>query len=85
MRASKDWLPELVVKARTLKGNAGHEAGTDVGPVVSRAAKARILGLIEAGVKEGAKLVLDGRSVKVPGSLIVKGCVKTNWPPNAAA
>ncbi|SIT51642.1 methylmalonate semialdehyde dehydrogenase [Paraburkholderia piptadeniae] len=65
--SSKDWLPELVEKAKTLKVNAGHEPKTDVGPVVSRTAKQRILGLIEAGVKEGAKLVLDGRNVKVSG------------------
>jgi malonate-semialdehyde dehydrogenase (acetylating)/methylmalonate-semialdehyde dehydrogenase len=65
--SSKDWLPELVEKAKTLKVNAGHEPKTDVGPVVSRTAKQRVLGLIEAGVKEGAKLVLDGRNVKVSG------------------
>ncbi|CAB3745588.1 Methylmalonate-semialdehyde dehydrogenase [acylating] [Paraburkholderia sediminicola] len=65
--ASKDWLPELVEKAKTLKVNAGHEPKTDIGPVVSRAAKARVLGLIDAGVKEGATLVLDGRDVTVPG------------------
>jgi malonate-semialdehyde dehydrogenase (acetylating)/methylmalonate-semialdehyde dehydrogenase len=65
--ASQQWLPDLVEKAKTLKVNAGNEAGTDIGPVVSRAAKQRILGLIEAGVKEGATLALDGRDVKVPG------------------
>jgi malonate-semialdehyde dehydrogenase (acetylating)/methylmalonate-semialdehyde dehydrogenase len=65
--ASKEWLPELIEKAKTLKVNAGHEPKTDIGPVVSRAAKQRILGLIETGVKEGAKLALDGRDVKVPG------------------
>ena len=65
--ASQQWLPDLVEKAKTLKVNAGSEAGTDIGPVVSRAAKQRILGLIEAGVKEGATLALDGRDVKVAG------------------
>ena len=65
--ASKDWLPELVERARGLSVNGGTEANTDVGPVVSRAAKERILGLIEAGVKEGATLSLDGRDVKVSG------------------
>ena len=65
--SSKEWLPELVAKAKTLKVNAGHEAGTDIGPVVSRAAKERVLGLIDAGVKEGATLALDGRGVGVPG------------------
>ncbi|WP_118183367.1 CoA-acylating methylmalonate-semialdehyde dehydrogenase [Paraburkholderia phosphatilytica] len=65
--ASQQWLPELIEKAKTLKVNAGHEPKTDVGPVVSRVAKQRILGLIDAGVKEGATLALDGRHVKVPG------------------
>ncbi|QIN66506.1 Methylmalonate-semialdehyde dehydrogenase [acylating] (plasmid) [Caballeronia sp. SBC1] len=65
--ASKDWLPELVERARGLSVNGGTEANTDVGPVVSRAAKERILGLIDAGVKEGATLSLDGRDVKVEG------------------
>jgi len=65
--ASQQWLPDLVEKAKTLKVNAGNEAGTDIGPVVSRTAKQRILGLIEAGVKEGATLDLDGRGVKVSG------------------
>ncbi|KWB89391.1 CoA-acylating methylmalonate-semialdehyde dehydrogenase [Burkholderia ubonensis] len=64
---ARDWLPELVEKAKQLKVNAGHEAGTDVGPVVSKAAKERILSLIETGVKEGAKLELDGRGVTVAG------------------
>lgn len=65
--AARDWVPDLVERARTLKVGAGAEPGTDVGPVVSTAAKARILGLIAAGEREGAKLVLDGRNVQVPG------------------
>src|SRR5471032_2850820 len=65
--ASKDWLPELVERARGLSVNGGTEPNTDVGPVVSRAAKERILGLIEAGVKEGATLSLDGSDVTVKG------------------
>ncbi|MGH8778358.1 CoA-acylating methylmalonate-semialdehyde dehydrogenase [Paraburkholderia sp.] len=65
--AAQQWLPELVEKAKTLKVNAGHEAGTDVGPLVSRTAKARVLKLIGAGVDEGATLALDGRDVKVRG------------------
>ncbi len=64
---SREWLPELVEKAKLLKVNAGHESGTDVGPVISKAAKARVTGLIDAGVEEGATLLLDGRNVKVPG------------------
>jgi malonate-semialdehyde dehydrogenase (acetylating)/methylmalonate-semialdehyde dehydrogenase len=64
---AQQWIPEIVAKAKTLKVNAGSEKGTDVGPVVSKSAKNRILGLVEEGVKSGAKLDLDGRTVKVPG------------------
>jgi malonate-semialdehyde dehydrogenase (acetylating)/methylmalonate-semialdehyde dehydrogenase len=38
-----------------------------VGPVISAAAKQRIESLIQAGVDEGARLVLDGRGVQVDG------------------
>lgn len=64
---AEQWLPDLVAKAKTLKLNAGHETGTDVGPVISYAAHARINGLIERGQAEGATLVLDGRAAVVPG------------------
>ncbi|VVN27852.1 Methylmalonate-semialdehyde dehydrogenase [acylating] [Pseudomonas fluorescens] len=65
--AAKQWLPDLKALAQKLTVNAGNEPGTDVGPVISKKAKARILDLIESGIKEGAKLELDGRNIKVPG------------------
>ena len=43
------------------------EESSDFGPVVSQDAKERIEGLIQAGVDEGAELVVDGRGVTVPG------------------
>ena len=46
-----------------------YTAGKDVdfGPVVTAAAKERILGLVESGVKQGAKLVVDGRGFSMQG------------------
>jgi malonate-semialdehyde dehydrogenase (acetylating) / methylmalonate-semialdehyde dehydrogenase len=64
---AQKWIPELVAKAKTLKISAGTEKGTDVGPVVSCAAKERVQGLIERGVADGAKLELDGRNPQVAG------------------
>jgi malonate-semialdehyde dehydrogenase (acetylating) / methylmalonate-semialdehyde dehydrogenase len=61
------WIPDIVEKAKSLKINGGTEPGADLGPVVSKAAFKRVTELIDAGVKEGAKLDLDGRGVKVPG------------------
>jgi malonate-semialdehyde dehydrogenase (acetylating)/methylmalonate-semialdehyde dehydrogenase len=64
---AQKWIPDIVAKAKTLKVSAGMEKGADLGPVVSKNAKNRILGLVEDGIKEGAKLELDGRGIKVPG------------------
>lgn len=62
---TKEWIPEIVERAKKLKVSAGHEPGTDVGPVISPQAKQRILSLIEAGIKQGAKCPLDGRGLVV--------------------
>ncbi len=64
---AQNWIPEIVAKARTLKISAGVESGTDVGPVVSCAALARVEGLIARGEAEGATLELDGRKPEVAG------------------
>ena len=64
---TKNWVAELVEKTKTLKVNAGHEPNTDIGPVISPRAKARVLDLINSGVEEGATLLLDGRDVVVQG------------------
>jgi malonate-semialdehyde dehydrogenase (acetylating)/methylmalonate-semialdehyde dehydrogenase len=61
------WIPDIVEKAKSLKVNGGTEKGADLGPVISKQALARIEGLIEDGVKEGARLELDGRKPKVAG------------------
>ena len=64
---AQKWIPDIVAKAKGLKVNAGVEKNTDLGPVVSKNATPRILGLVDEGIKEGAKLELDGRGIKVPG------------------
>jgi len=61
------WIPDIVEKAKTLKVNGGTEKGADLGPVISKQALARIEGLIEDGVKEGASLELDGRKPRIAG------------------
>ncbi|WP_085316842.1 CoA-acylating methylmalonate-semialdehyde dehydrogenase [Derxia lacustris] len=65
--AARDWIPDLVAKAKTLKVGPGNQPGVDVGPLVSKQALARVTGLIEQGIAEGATLELDGRAPEVPG------------------
>ena len=64
---AKEWIPQIVAKAKTLSVNAGTEKGADLGPLISKSAKNRVLGLIEDGVREGARLELDGREIRVAG------------------
>jgi malonate-semialdehyde dehydrogenase (acetylating)/methylmalonate-semialdehyde dehydrogenase len=54
-------------KRKKLRVSAGHEASADLGPLISKRAKERVLELVESGVNEGAKLLLDGRNITVPG------------------
>lgn len=64
---SSQWIPDLVEKAKKLKVGAGMDSTTDVGPLITKESKARVLSLIQAGIDDGAKLLLDGRGVVVPG------------------
>jgi malonate-semialdehyde dehydrogenase (acetylating)/methylmalonate-semialdehyde dehydrogenase len=61
------WVGDLVEKAKTLKVNAGAEADTDIGPLISCSAKLRVEQLIDSGLQQGATLLLDGRAVRVAG------------------
>jgi malonate-semialdehyde dehydrogenase (acetylating) / methylmalonate-semialdehyde dehydrogenase len=58
---------KLVSKVRDLKIKDGMESDADMGPVVTAQHKSKIEGYIEHGVKEGARLVVDGRGFSVPG------------------
>jgi len=58
---------KLVQAARKMVLGNGLDKGVTLGPVVSKKHKEKILAYIESGVKDGAKLVLDGRGAKVAG------------------
>jgi malonate-semialdehyde dehydrogenase (acetylating) / methylmalonate-semialdehyde dehydrogenase len=67
--AAREWIPQIVEKARGLTVGSGTASGTDVGPVISCAAKERVESLIARGVDEGATLELDGRLPPLDGQL----------------
>ena len=54
-------------KAAKLKVGPGHIKEVEMGPLVTRAHRDRVKSYIDLGEKEGAKLVLDGRGLKVSG------------------
>jgi malonate-semialdehyde dehydrogenase (acetylating)/methylmalonate-semialdehyde dehydrogenase len=63
-----DPLVALLVKMmRDLKIGPAYDKTSQLGPLVNAEHRASVVRWIDKGVEEGAKLVLDGREVKVPG------------------
>ncbi|KAF8634443.1 hypothetical protein AX15_000892 [Amanita polypyramis BW_CC] len=63
---TRNWIPELIERARQLKVSAGFEEKTDVGPLISSSAKERAIRLINSAETEGGQILLDGRGIVVP-------------------
>jgi len=58
---------KFTAHASKLKLGYGLDESTQMGPVISKKHQERVLGYIDKGEEEGAKPLLDGRGVKVPG------------------
>ncbi|MFZ2501126.1 MAG: CoA-acylating methylmalonate-semialdehyde dehydrogenase [Nocardioides sp.] len=54
-------------RAQAVKVGSGRTAGSEMGPVVTKAAQERILGLIGTGADQGADVRVDGRGLRVDG------------------
>jgi malonate-semialdehyde dehydrogenase (acetylating)/methylmalonate-semialdehyde dehydrogenase len=57
----------FVEAAARIKIGYGLDESVQMGPIQSTDSKKRVLGYIEKGIKEGARLILDGRSPKITG------------------
>ncbi len=64
--AHKEARDRLVAAAEALQVGDGLEPGVDMGPVISARHKEKVLGYVERGVAEGAKIVADGRKRTLP-------------------
>jgi malonate-semialdehyde dehydrogenase (acetylating)/methylmalonate-semialdehyde dehydrogenase len=58
----------LKKKAEAIVVGPGDKEGVDMGPLVTRAHRDKVASYVDTGVKEGARLVVDGRGHKVPGN-----------------
>lgn len=54
-------------KVEALKVGPAEDPDTEMGPVITAAAKAKISQLIDSGVEAGAELVVDGRNITLQG------------------
>jgi malonate-semialdehyde dehydrogenase (acetylating)/methylmalonate-semialdehyde dehydrogenase len=63
--AQKTFRDSIAEAAGNLRVGNGLEEGVQMGPVITPQSKARIESLINAGEKQGAKVLLDGRNSRV--------------------
>ena len=54
-------------RARAVKVGSGRDRDSEMGPVVTRDAQQRIVGLIDTGEEQGARIAVDGRGHTVAG------------------
>src|SRR5690349_18471868 len=81
-------LDEIVEKASKLKCGYGLDKGVDLGPVTNRPQFDKIHKILDTVTKEGGKLLLDGRGVKVnnyPNGNWIGPSVVSNLTPNMTA
>ncbi|WP_088210674.1 CoA-acylating methylmalonate-semialdehyde dehydrogenase [Shewanella sp. Shew256] len=65
--AAKEWIPELKEALAKVRPGLWDDKEAGYGPLISPAAKARVLKLIAQGKKEGAECLLDGSDFSVAG------------------
>jgi malonate-semialdehyde dehydrogenase (acetylating)/methylmalonate-semialdehyde dehydrogenase len=74
----------LAERVRRIKVADGMDQTAQMGPLVTRQHLEKVLGYIDAGVAEGATLVVDGRGLKVPGrdgGFFLGGCLFDDLTP----
>ncbi|UNC14627.1 CoA-acylating methylmalonate-semialdehyde dehydrogenase [Acidiphilium multivorum] len=57
----------IASRARSLKVGPGLDPEAEMGPLITREHKAKVESYIEAGIAEGARLVVDGRGLRLQG------------------
>ncbi|KAK5203316.1 aldehyde dehydrogenase (NADP(+)) ald6 [Exophiala xenobiotica] len=82
---SRQWIGDLVDRAKALRVDGGFEPDVDVGPLISKESVARVESLIKSAESEGANVALDGRGhrpAKYPDGNFVGPTVITGVKPD---
>ena len=69
---------KLSKKVETLKVGPGSDKSSEMGPLVTKEHLEKVKGYVDIGIKEGAKLVVDGRNIKLQGfekGFFIGGCL----------
>ena len=78
-------IERLAPRVRSLKVAPGTDPEAEMGPLVTKQHYEKVKGYVDIGVKEGAKLVVDGRDLKLQGyegGYFLGGCLFDNVQPN---
>ena len=76
---------KLSKKVEALKVGPGLDKNSEMGPLVTKEHLKKVRGYVDLGVKEGAKLVVDGRDIKLQGyenGFFIGGCLFDNVTKN---
>ena len=65
--AGERLVPALRERIARLKTGPGSDPGSEMGPLITGAHRDKVKGYVDAGVGEGARLVMDGRGLRVAG------------------
>ncbi|MBV9053610.1 MAG: aldehyde dehydrogenase family protein, partial [Hyphomicrobiales bacterium] len=66
-KTADELMQKLTPRVESLKIGPSTDPSADFGPLVTKEALQRVKNYVEIGVKEGAKLVVDGRGFKMQG------------------
>ena len=69
---------KLSEKVEALKVGPGMDSASEMGPLVTKEHLEKVKGYVDIGVEEGAKLVVDGRNLKLQGyenGFYIGGCL----------
>jgi len=64
---NESFTEKIVSAAKARKTGNGMTQGVEMGPVITKDSKVRIEKLIQNGLDDGARLLLDGRNIKISG------------------
>ena len=76
---------KLSKKVEALKVGPGLDKNSEMGPLVTKEHLEKVKGYVDLGVKEGAKLIVDGRNIKLQGyenGFFIGGCLFDNVKKN---
>src|SRR6266568_7064644 len=65
-RTANELIEAMTPKIKKLKIGPSTDNSSEMGPLVTREHRDKVKGYVDLGVKEGAKLVVDGRDFKAP-------------------